>query len=127
MTKIVADKFCSSIQNTFQRRIKIPNPKQRSLFVSNLQIGTLYAYRVMAVNKWGTSKPRTAEFKIKLESIDEDDRSGSIWFGPHSNMNSLVDIDQPQHYSQQQTIQVFLLYFCLVRVPHFDCTTRNYQ
>ena len=60
----------------------------------------------MAVNKWGTSKPRTAEFKIKLESIDEDDRSGSIWFGPHSNMNSLVDIDQPQHYSQQQTIQV---------------------
>ena len=90
------------------RRIKIPNPKQRSLFVSNLQIGTLYAYRVMAVNKWGTSKPRTAEFKIKLESIDEDDRSGSIWFGPHSNMNSLVDIDQPQHYSQQQTIQVIL-------------------
>ena len=102
------------IQNTFQRKIKIPNPKQRSLFVSNLQIGTLYAYRVMAVNKWGTSKPRTAEFKIKLESIDEDDRSGSIWFGPHSNMNSLVDIDQPQHYSQQQTIQVFCVCFVLV-------------
>ena len=68
----------------------------------------------MAVNKWGTSKPRTAEFKIKLESIDEDDRSGSIWFGPHSNMNSLVDIDQPQHYSQQQTIQVFCVCFVLV-------------
>ena len=84
----------------------------------------------MAVNKWGTSKPRTAEFKIKLESIDEDDRSGSIWFGPHSNMNSLVDIDQPQHYSQQQTIQVFLYisgFTFFGESPTLDFIPRIYQ